>query len=280
MRCDRPAGKNGEEAALCAWMDRRLRTAHAGKDAAAYGHGREDVTALAYHFWEEDRFDRAFSLLECAVRETWLRCGMMKTALVVNRSSPRLERFAEAFSPWVKVQVEPSLVPGRLYTMSVDCNSRLHTRFDTPSVLVIQNDGFPLRPGLDAFVGKYDFIGAPYVRDIWWKRAVCAVLGCWVSSGGFSLRSREICERAAFYWAKKKYRTLPDCRAVSEDLFYTQTLPIRERAYRRSVRIADCRAALSFSYDAIVPYTRPTLPFGFHGAKSFVVLSEQFALDG
>jgi hypothetical protein len=223
---------------------------------------------MAYHFWDEPRFDVQFGWVEAAVRETWRHCVMLKTVLVVNRVSPRLEGFAARLSPWVRLDVTDTLVPGQIHSMSVDCNRNLHRRFDTPYVLIVQNDGFPLRPGLDTFVGPWDFIGAPYVRNTWRNRLVCGLLNCWVSNGGFSLRSKRICELASHYW-QKKYAALPACRAASEDIFYTETLPLRERAYRRSVRIADHAHAQAFSYDAAFPYSGAQPPFGFHGAKAF-----------
>ena len=251
---------------LAEWQNERLRMIHSGR--TDYGKGPDDVTVLAYHFWNEDGYDEAFSRVECAIRETWLHCGSMRTVLVLNMIRPCVERFAAAFSR-VEVQVEPSLTPGRIFSMSADMNGRLHTRFSTPYVLIVQNDGFPLRSGLDDFIGKWDFIGAPYVRPIWWKQLVCRVMNCWVQNGGFSLRSHEICEQAAFYW-EKKYSSLGDCVNASEDMFYTQFLPLHERAYRRHFRLAPFQDSISFSYDAIVPVAAPTvLPFGFHGEKAF-----------
>ena len=230
------------------------------------------VTVLAYHFWNEDRFDAQFDYLECAVRETWRWCGLLKTILVVNRVTPRLEDFSAAFSGWITLDVEPRLEPGNIHSMSADCNGRLWRRFDTDYVLIVQNDGFPIRPGLETFVGEWDFIGAPYVRDFWWNRLFCRMMNSWVSNGGFSLRTKNICERAAYYW-DKKYSTMPACRANSEDIFYTETLPMRERAYRRAVRIADISHARDFSCDAAVSYHQGIKPpFGFHGATAFEAL--------
>lgn len=251
---------------LAEWQNVRLHTVHAGR--RDYGAGNRDVTVLAYHFWNVDGYESAFARVECAIRETWLHCGMMKTVLVVNAMQPCVERFAAAF-PSVEVQVEPTLAPGNIFTMSADMNGRLLERFSTPYVLVVQNDGFPLRSGLDGFVGKWDFIGAPYVRPIWWKQLVCRAMNCRVQNGGFSLRSREVCEQAAFYW-NKKYSSMGDCIKTSEDMFYTQFLPLHERAYRRQFRFAPFQDSISFSYDAIVPIAPPKMrPFGFHGEKAF-----------
>ena len=255
---------------LTEWQNERLRMVHAGR--TEYSKGPDDVTVLAYHFWNEDGYDDAFSRVECAIREAWLHCGLMRTVLAVNCVRPCVERFAAAF-PCVEVQVEESLVPGEIFTMSADMNGKLHRRFSTPYVLVVQNDGFPLRPGLGEFVGKWDFIGAPYVRPTWWKQMICRLANCRVQNGGFSLRSHDICEQAAFYW--KKYSAIGDCTNASEDMFYTKFLPLKERSYRRRFRLAPFRDSISFSYDAIVPIAVPKImPFGFHGTSAFDMLQK------
>ncbi len=235
----------------------------------------DQVTILGYYFSNEETFDRDFEGMKRALCETWRHCGDLRTVLVVNRSTRALERFASECSAPVEIQIETSLVPGEIHSMSRDCNGRLHARFKTPYVLVVQPDGYPLRSGLEEFVGKYDFIGAPYVRDVGWKRLICRSLNYWVSNGGFSLRSKKVCELAARYW-REKYSKKPWTIAFSEDMYYTKTLPLRERDYRRSVRIADNREALAFSYDAIVEQKPTKLPFGFHRNMTLDALRKQF----
>lgn len=87
----------------------------------------------------------------------------MKTVIVTNDSHRCVTDFAGRFDN-VEVQVESGLIPGKLESMSIDCLGRLHTRFATPYVLTVQDDGFPLWRGLDEFVGKYDYVGAPCVH--------------------------------------------------------------------------------------------------------------------
>ncbi len=230
------------------------------------GHGsvNADVTVLAYHFWRREGYETAFAAVRHAIEETWLHCGKLKTVLVVNECQPCVDSFA-AENVNVEIQVEPSLIPGDIHSMSVDCNSKLYTRFSTPYVLIVQNDGYPQRPGLRDFVGRYDFIGAPYVRDSWWKNLICRALNCWTQNGGFSLRSRRICEAAAKLW-NEKYSKLGPCTNSSEDIFYTQFLPLHNRSYRRAFRLATNRESLRFSHDPIVPIPEPKeKPFGFHG---------------
>jgi hypothetical protein len=253
---------------LSAWGQARLERLRALRfEPSALG----NVTVVAYHFWDAVRFDAQFDALECALYETWRHCGQLKTRLVVNRVTPHLEAFAARFGDCVSLDACAELVPGKIHTMSVDCNANLHRRFDTDYVLIVQNDGFPIRSGLASFVGEWDFVGAPYVRNTPFKQWVCSLLNCRVSNGGFSLRSKKICELASFYW-RKKYVKWPESRALSEDIFYTETLPLRERSYRKAVRIADFAHASAFSYDAAFPYAGVTPPFGFHGPRSFDVL--------
>jgi hypothetical protein len=227
----------------------------------------DQVTVLAYFFRPDDDAAAAFQALKHALCETWRHCGFLHTVIVGNKAFRPVVKFCAEHEN-VELQVEPDLVPGDIYSMSVDCNSRLYARFTTPYVLIVQDDGYPLRSGLEDFVGKYDFIGAPYVRDVWWKNLVCRIFNCWTQNGGFSLRSREICEAAAKLW-NEKYSKLGKCRDSSEDIFYTRFLPLHERSYRRAFRLATNREALKFSWDAIVPIPAPRdLPFGFHGKTS------------
>ena len=75
-------------------------------------------------------------------------------------------------------------------------------------------------------------------------------------------------------FCSEKCHALGDCRAASEDIFYTGTLVRKERSYRRAFRLASSRESLRFSWDAIVPIEKPMeQPFGFHGSKAI----EEFA---
>lgn len=230
-----------------------------------------DVTVLAYHFQNEAKYESAFAGIAHAITETWRWCGRLKTVIVVNAVGPCVQRFA-AENPEVEIQVESSLVPGDISSMCIDCNSKLWRRFSSPYVLIVQSDGYPLRSGLEAFVGKYDFIGAPYVRDVWWKNLLCKAMNYWVQNGGFSLRSKRICEAAATYW-KEKYSQRGWFPDATEDLYYTKFLPLHERDYRRKFRLATNKEALRFSWDALVPIPPPKeLPFGFHRMNSLKAL--------
>lgn len=237
-----------------------------------------DVTILAYHFWGVDGYEDAFAKIERAFHETWRHCGRLKSVLVVNEVRSCVERFAAA-NPNIEVQMEPSLIPGRIFTMSADMNSRLYERFSTPYVLIIQSDGYPLRRGLGDFVGRYDFIGAPYVGLSWWKQTLANCANYHMQNGGFSLRSRAICEAAARLW-NSKYHSLGDCMESSEDIFYTATLIRKEPQYRKTFRLATTAESLAFSWDAKMPIPAPgALPFGFHGDDSLKLLKDRFPVE-
>lgn len=239
--------------------------------------GPDSVTVVAYHFWEGDRFDTQFDYLECSIRETWHHCGLLKTVLVVNRLTRRLEDFAAAASDWVRLDLCRDLVPGNLYSMSVDCISQLHRRFNSAYALIVQNDGFPVRSGLDAFLEKYDYIGAPWVlgKDDWITRLLLRHRHD-VGNGGFSLRSKNLCEQTAWYY-QRKYKLLPQFYFLTEDYFICKTLPSFERRYREWIRIAPTEVAATFSlednielHDAV-----QSRPFGFHGARAFSYLQHE-----
>lgn len=251
------------------WQRVRLETVHQGR--TDYGRGPSDLTVLTY-YWGADVSlpDTQFYRIESALRETWLQCGMMKSVIVTDRKTDELRAFSAQF-PSVEIQVEPSLVAGNLYTMSADCDGRLVERFSTPYLMIVQDDGFPLRAGVDAFLGKWDYIGAPYVRDRFFSRLVARALNLWTMNGGFSIRSRRICEQAARYW-RETYHKFGDCHSVVEDAYYTETLVLHRRDYRRQMRLADNRSAIRFAWDSLVPFDVQVLPFGFHRASTFECL--------
>lgn len=251
------------------WQRVRLETVHQGR--TDYGRGPSDLTVLTY-YWGADVSlpDTQFYRIESALRETWLQCGMMKSVIVTDRKTDELRAFSAQF-PTVEIQVEPSLVAGNLYTMSADCDGRLAERFSTPYLMIVQDDGFPLRAGVDAFLGKWDYIGAPYVRDRFFSRFAARAMNLWTMNGGFSIRSHRICEQAARYW-RETYHKFGDCQSVGEDAYYTETLVLHRRDYRRQMRLADNRSAIRFAWDCLVPFDVQVLPFGFHRASTFECL--------
>lgn len=261
------AAIQGPRMPLSAWQRSRL----PAQRARVYPDSTlRSVTVVAYHFWDQPSFDTELDRLEGAIYETWETCGALPTTLVVNRRTPALDRLVGVHDGRISVQPSAGLRSGDLASMSVDCNANLHRYFETEYVLIVQNDGFPLRRGLAGFVGPYDFIGAPFIRPTRRNRW----LGLWprfaVGNGGFSLRSHDFCERAAYYWARRYRHLLPHSgRYAREDAYCCVVLPMLERSFRTSMRIADWAAGRTFAYDALCDAPPGQLPFGFHGEKAF-----------
>ena len=76
--------------------------------------GPSEVTLVAYFVPPRDRLEERFPRLECAIREAWRHCGLLRTVLVVDRESEPVRAFAASIPDGlVRVQAEPSLRPDR-----------------------------------------------------------------------------------------------------------------------------------------------------------------------
>jgi hypothetical protein len=261
------------QARLEAWQGEQL-ARWRGEPPAPAATGR--VTALAYWFWEDDRQDRLFPSLECAFRATWYHCGHLPSRIVVHRPTPAVQAFCEAEA--VTLAVEPALTGG-LPGMSRECISRLHTRFETDFVLIVQNDGFPLRPGLEPFVGPYDYVAAPWGRPTWYTGLLFPHPAYSVGNGGFSLRSRRLCELAAWY-RRRYFRLIPNSWFDTEDIFYARVLRRFAAGYRRRMAFAPPEVAARFAVEGDWELCRQVggRPFGFHGVRTFAYLLENGAV--
>jgi len=244
-----------------AWRKSAPRTLDFGKC------GPKDVTVVTYVYGTPEYVSGHFFQIENAIRETWFWLGMLKTVVVTNIITDEIKTFAEEHGQWVRVDVCNRLVPGDLYKYSRDCIANLHKRFDTPYVLFVHPDGFPLRSGIEEFLGEYDYVGAPWIGkdDIWGKLLLSQKH--FVGNGGFSLRSHEICEAAASLY-NRRWKLIPDCFVLYEDYFFCRLLTKFEPSYAKRFSFASsedaCRFALE-NFDA-VPLESP---FGFHSAKAF-----------
>ena len=261
--------KNSDVEFLRQWQ--RAKLSSYGEEIPSFKHGPSGVTVLTYFFRPHETADSYFPYTKCALYETWRLCGAMKTVIVSHEITPPVAEFANRFPGLVEVQVEPSLKsrpPGDVDSMSMDCNANLHKRFSTPEVLIVQDDGFPLRPHLERFTGRFDFIGSPMRRPYWYVQILGRLLRDWPCNGGFSLRSKKMCELVSGYW-HRHYEGKPFEVSQTEDLFYTETLPRRFRDFRRSVHIAESKPAARFCFDGCIPYRPCPDVFGFHSARGF-----------
>lgn len=237
---------------LAAWAADRLPALRAAPIPLCRHPG---VTLLIYAFPQDVRFD----LFEHAIRQSWAVLGALPTVVVTHDASlvPPM--------PGVEVQVEPTLRAGGLDAMSLDCITRLHTRFATPHVLIVQDDGFPLRDDLDRFL-RYDYVGAPDLTPSKRRGRLADLLGLTVLNGGFSLRSRRVCRLAARLWR------LNPCRwhIPPEDRFYS---PLR---LWPGMRFPPARVAAAFSQDALDDghtLWPEVAPMGMHRALTFAAIA-------
>lgn len=234
-----------------------------------------NLTVLAYFFWNDDRINTEFWRIECAFLCAFRVLGVLPAVLVVNRTTPRMINFCKNYG--IEIQVELSLVGG-LNSMSLDCIMRLYMRFKTDYVLVIQNDGFPVSAGVERFLGVYDYVGAP------WSGHTCCMdffpyprYG--VGNGGFSLRSKRICESASnFYY--RYCRLLPYNWYLTEDVFYCKVMRFLSRSMRQHLLFPRCEDALQFSIESVIPgVSLPQIPpIGFHSADGFALYLKHFGV--
>jgi len=262
-----------------AWQRERLKTL---LEMSPVSIGPSSVTIAVYHFWADEVFDAEFDYIEMAIRETWQQFGLIKTVMIVNHASPRIERFHNQFPDWTRIDVCTDLKSGNLYTMSRDCIGMLHQRVDTDYIMYVHPDGWALRPGLEEFLGKYDCIAAPWeipARKHWVDKTLLRY-GSDVGCGGFSLRSRKLFEIGAWYY-RRRYKLIPDCFLIYEDIYFTKLLPTIERLYRDVIRFAPLQTATEFSLnDNVALYEKTkTKPLGFHSYRAFSRLANDGHID-
>jgi len=235
-----------------------------------------NVTALTYHLFSDPAvFDARFGEVMCAFLMTRAACGDIPCMLVVNRVTPQVSRFCEEHG--VRIDCDRSL-SGGLRCLSLDYIQRLHERFDTEYVLCVHGDGFPLRRGIEPFVGPYDYIGSPWGRPSWYTNLVFPYPQYCVGNGGLSVRSKRLCELASACY-RRRYKLLPDCYVVVDDVFYGRVLPRFEPACRRTMVYAPPDVAGRFSFESNIEFyaVGGEMPFGFHSVGGFERVMRDFS---
>jgi len=235
----------------------------------------ERVTALTHHLYSDPvLFDERFEGVKSAFLMTRLTCGDIPCVLVVNRVTPMVEAFCGEHS--IRIDCDRSL-PGGIRCLSLDYIQHLHERFETEYVLGIHGDGFPLRKGLEAFVGPYDYIGSPWGPASWYTNLVFPYPKYCVGNGGFSLRSKRLCEMASSCY-RRKYRLLPYSYVLIDDVFYSKVLPRFEKACRKTMVYAPPDVAGRFSFESNRAFYAKDgeMPLGFHSSGGFEQVMKDF----
>lgn len=221
----------------------------------------KDVTAIAYHYRRTpEELDESFWITEFAFLQTFKTQGVMPSVLVVNQPTKLTKAFCDKYS--VELQVAENLVPGKdIRSLCLDYVCNLHSRIKTPYVLTIQDDGFPLRPGLAEFVGKWDYVGAPWVRSTYYDVYPSKYS---VGNGGFSLRSKRLCEIASRVY-RKRFSRLPYWWFLfGDDTFYCKTLRFWCRSAVRGLSWPTPAEATRFSIEHKLDFLGDEPPLGFH----------------
>lgn len=235
----------------------------------------KDVTALAYHYRRTpEELDASFWITEFAFLQTFKTQGVMPSVLVVNQPTKLTTDFCSKYS--IELQIAENLIPGKdIRSLCIDLVENLHARFKTPYVLTIQDDGFPLRSGLEEFVGKWDYVGAPWVHhsnyfDLY-PYKYC------VGNGGFSLRSKHLCEVASHVY-KKFFKHVPYWWYIlGDDTFYCKTLRFWFRKYMHGLNWPTLKEASCFSIENNIDMLPASPPVGFHSV-GFIAYMKKFSI--
>ena len=223
----------------------------------------ERLTLIAYTFHiDESRFSR----VEFGILQTWRTIGKYPLVIVTDRSTQAVDAFAVRHADACRVVISPDVKAGDPRSMNYDCIVNLHRHFHTPYCLIVQDDGFPIRSGVEEFIGRWDYVGAPFVRDKPWQ-----FIADWmlinVENGGFCLRSRRVCEATGRLFEKMKSRLTPDQIGL-EDQFYCHHAR-KNLWHRLKYSFAPASKAREFSFidvEGLIDIkTLKKKPLGIHG---------------
>ena len=155
------------------------------------------LVTLIIHSFQPD--EEMFYVNEFSILHTWKLLGTLPVVIITDRETMQMSNFRRRFSNDVSIRISPDLKCGDVLSLSRDCLNNLYKYFDTQYCLIIQDDGFPIQDNLDDFLGKWDYIGAPFVRDLP-RQYVADILLKNCMNGGFSLRSRQYCVAVSREW--------------------------------------------------------------------------------
>ena len=221
------------------------------------------LTLIAYTFHaDESRFAR----VEFGILQTWRTIGKYPLVIVVDRETKPVRDFADRHADACRVVLSPDLKAGDPASMNYDCIVNMHRYFKTPYCLIVQDDGFPIRGGVEEFIGKWDYVGAPFVRDKPWQ-FIADLMLINVENGGFCMRSRRCCEATAQRFQVLKDR-LPESAWKLEDQFYCRYAR-KNLWHRLKYSFAPASKAREFSFidveGLIDMKTLRKIPLGIHG---------------
>jgi len=201
---------------LYAWEKQNLESLR--KFAFVPSRWRGQVTLLIHSFQPDEEM---FYVNEFPILHTWRMLGLLPVVIITDKETAPMLTLKTLHPEYVSIAISPDLKRGDVLSLSRDCLKNLYKYFDTPYCLTIQDDGFPIRDNLGDFLGRWDYIGAPFVRDLP-RQYIADLLLKDCLNGGFSLRTRKYCEAVCGEWDRWGAKAA-DRRGwnAEEDWFYS-----------------------------------------------------------
>ena len=201
---------------LYAWEKRNLEGLR--KLTFASSRWRGQVTLLIHSFQPDEEM---FYVNEFPILHTWKVLGRLPVVIITDKETAPMSALKARHPKDVSIAISQDLKRGDVLSLSRDCLKNLYKYFDTPYCLTIQDDGFPIRDNLDDFLGKWDYVGAPFVRDLP-RQYIADLLLKDCLNGGFSLRTRRYCKAVCREWSRWGERAAVKCGwNAEEDWFYS-----------------------------------------------------------
>lgn len=176
--------------------------------------------------------------------------------IVENRWPERVKNLTNYISknfPQSSIAIKTDLPPEKnLYDRF--CSVELSTLFSTSHCIVCQLDGYPINPDQwnESWL-KYDYIGSPWPNE--WLSYHGYPFDSRVGNGGFSLRSKKLCDAIA----KEGFEQMPD------DVFVSGKM--RGKMEKSGFLYASPEVAIHFGKEHNVPeYNASIKTFGFHSS--------------
>ena len=201
---------------LYAWEKRNLEGLR--KLTFAPSRWRGQVTLLIHSFQPDEEM---FYVNEFPILHTWKMLGRLPAVIITDKETSPMSALKARYPQDISIATSPDLKRGDVLSLSRDCLNNLYKYFDTPYCLTIQDDGFPIRDNLDDFLGKWDYVGAPFVRDLP-RQYIADLLLKDCLNGGFSLRTRKYCAAVSREWSRwGKRAAVKHGWNAEEDWFYS-----------------------------------------------------------
>lgn len=263
---------------LYAWEKQNIE--HLRKEVFGPSKWRGMVTLLIHSFQPDEEM---FYVNEFPILHTWKVLGRLPVVIITDQETRPMADLRSRFPEDVTIKISPDLKRGDVLSLSRDCLNNLDRYFDTPYCLIIQDDGLPIRDNLGDFLGKWDYLGAPCVRDMP-RQYVADIMLKDCLNGGFSLRTYSLCAattKAWRTWGRRAQRLLG--WTILEDWFYSifsRYNPIHRLRFRFPWAPQARRFAIMDILGGMDVRKLKFVPFGLHSPTTAYLYREQLVALG